>query len=57
MAIAMRKFAQVVTEPEKFIAFVDDDPGGVVVEPKMPLDRQRDLDGGCGIMGRAMRDR
>src|SRR6516225_10352159 len=35
VAVAVRPFAQVVAGPEKFIAFGDDDPGWIVVEPEM----------------------
>src|SRR6516162_2022644 len=43
--------------PEKFIAFGDDDPGRVVVEAEMPLDRHRNFDRGCSIAGSGVRDR
>ena len=44
VAVAVRQLAQIVARPEKFIAFGDHNPGRVVVEPKMPFDRRRDLE-------------
>ena len=53
----MRKLAQVVARPEKLVAFGDNDPRAIVVEAKVPGDRQRYFDSGGGIGRRAVRDR
>jgi len=57
VAVAVRTLAQVVAWPEKFVAFGDDDPGGIDIEPEMAFDRQRDLDRRSGIGRRAVYDR
>jgi hypothetical protein len=44
VAVAVRKLAEIVARPGKFIAFGDHDPGRVIVEPEMPIDRHRNLD-------------
>src|SRR5208283_3542284 len=45
IAVGVRNFPEIVSGPQEFIAFGDDDPGAFRVKPKMPLDRQWNLDG------------
>ncbi len=39
------------------IAFGDDYPGGIVIEPEMPFDRHRNFDCVCGISRSGVRNR
>ena len=45
VAVAVRDFPEIVSGPQEFIAFGDDDPGAFRVKPEMPFDGQRNLDG------------